>query len=151
MTEQVHQGQEYNTCVGYRLAISAFHNPIDSCKIGGHSRVSCLLKGIFNLKPPKPRHPLIWEVDQVLNYLKNLTVGNNLKNFAYKLLILLALTTASRASEITHLDIRYMLKSPLFYYFTLTKPIKVMKPGDSHPKIMFKGFEDNKDLCVARL
>ena len=64
--------------------------------------------------------------------------------------MLLARTTASRATEITHLDIRYMAKSPLFYWFTLTKPTKVIKPGDSHPKIMFKGFEDNKNLCVCK-
>ena len=56
--------------------------------------------------------------------------------------MLFALTTASRASEITHLDVRSMVKSPLFYCFTLTKPTKVM----------FKGFEDNKNknvLCKA--
>ena len=54
--------------------------------------------------------------------------------------MLFALTTASRASEITHLDVRYMVKSPLFYCFTLTKPTKVM----------FKGFEDNKNLCALQ-
>ena len=64
--------------------------------------------------------------------------------------MLLALTTASAALEITHLDIRYMVKSPLFYCFTLTKPAKVIKPGDSHLKIMFKGFNDNKNLCVCK-
>ena len=64
--------------------------------------------------------------------------------------MLLALTTASRASEITHLDIRYMIKSPLFYCFTLTKSSKVMNLGDSHPKIMFEGFEDNKNICVRK-
>ena len=86
-----------------------------------------------------------------LNYLNNLTVASNLKNSTYKLFVLLALTTASRASEITHLDIRYMIKSPLFYCFTLTKSTKVMKPGDSHPIIIFKGFEDNENLCVYKV
>ena len=64
--------------------------------------------------------------------------------------MLLALTTTSRASEITHLDIKYMIKYLLFYCFTLTKSTKVMKPGDSHLKIMFKGFEDNKNLCTYK-
>ena len=64
--------------------------------------------------------------------------------------MLLALTTTSTASEITHLHIRYMVKSPLFYCFTLTKPTKVMKPGDRYPKIMFKDFKDNKNLCVCK-
>ena len=66
------------------------------------------------------------------------------------LVMLLALTTASRALEIIHLDIRYTVKSPWFYCCTLTKPAKVMKPGDSHPKIIFKDFEDNKNPCVCK-
>lgn len=63
--------------------------------------------------------------------------------------MLLTLTTASRALVITNLDIRYMVKSPLFYCFTLTKPTKVMKPGDIHPKIVSKRFQDKENLCVC--
>ena len=49
--------------------------------------------------------------------------------------MLLALTTASRASELTHLDIRYMIL-PCFI--------------DSHPKRIFKGFGGHKNLCVCK-
>ena len=105
--------RKYNTIAGYRLAISAFHNPIDGCKVGDHPRESALVKGIFNLKPPKSRYPFICDMDQVLNYLNSLTVGSNLKNSTYKLVMLLALTAAARASEITHLEICLVL---LFYF-----------------------------------
>ena len=91
-----------------------------------------------------------WDVDQVLNYSNNLMVGSNLKNFNYKLVMLSALTTVSRALELTHLDIRYMINYSLFYFFTLTKPTSAMKPGDSHPKIIFKGFENHKNLFVCK-
>ena len=65
--------------------------------------------------------------------------------------MLLALTTASRGLEITHLHIRYMVKSPLFYCFSLKKPNKVMKPGDSHPNITFQGFQHIKNLYVFKV
>ena len=65
--------------------------------------------------------------------------------------MLLALTTVSRGLEITHLHIRYMVKSPLFYCFTLKKPNKVMKPGDSHPNITFQGFQHIKNLYVFKV
>ena len=65
--------------------------------------------------------------------------------------MLLALTTISRASELTHLDIRYMINSSFFYCFILTKPTLAMKPGDSHPKRIFKGFGDHKNLCVSKV
>ena len=80
LTEQFQEGREYNTIVGYRSAISVFHNLIDGFKVGVHPRVSPLVKYIFKLKLSKPRYSFIWDVDQVLNYLNNLTVGNNLKN-----------------------------------------------------------------------
>ena len=73
-----------------------------------------------------------------------------MKNSTYKLVMLLVLTTVSRASELTYLDIRYMKNSSLFYCFTLTKPKKAMKPGDSHPKIIFKSFGGHKNLCVCK-
>ena len=77
-------------------------------------------------------------------------VGSNLKNSTYKLVMLLALTTVSRASELTQLDIRHMINPSLFYCFTLKKPTGAMKPGDSHPKRIFKGFGNHKNLCVCK-
>ena len=151
LTEQYHEGWEYNTIAGYRSAISAFHNPIDSSTIGDHPRVSAMLKRFFNLKPRKPTFPFIWDVEKILNHRNNLAFGSNLKNFTYKLVILLALRAASRGLEITHLDIIYMVKSPLFYCFTLKKPNKIMKPGDSHPKITFWGFQHIKNLYVFKV
>ena len=65
--------------------------------------------------------------------------------------MLLALATIPRASELTHLDIRYMINSSLFYCFILTKPTLAMKPGDGYPKIIFKGFGDHKNLCVSKV
>ena len=76
---------EYNTIPGYRSIILAFHNPIDGCKVGHQRRLSALVTDIINLKSPKPRYPFIWDVDHVLNYLNNLTVGSNLKSSTYKL------------------------------------------------------------------
>ena len=83
LADQFHEGREY-IIAGYWSVISAFHNHIHSCKAGDHPKVSALVKGTFNLKPPKPRYPFIWDVDQVLNYLNNLTVSSNLKNSTYK-------------------------------------------------------------------
>ena len=65
--------------------------------------------GIFNLKSSKLRYPFIWDAEQVLNYPNNFTVGSNLKSSSYKLVMLLALPTVCRASELTRLDIRYMI------------------------------------------
>ena len=123
LTEELQEGKEYNTIAGYRSTISAFHYPLDGCRVGVQPTVSALMKGIFNKKPPKPKYTFIWNVDQVLGYLETLMLDNkNLGKLTYKLVMLLALTSAFRASEIWQLDINYMVKMDTFYRFTLAKP-----------------------------
>ena len=41
---------EFNTIAGFRLAISAYHKPIDGFLIGLHLRVATLLSGIFQFE-----------------------------------------------------------------------------------------------------
>lgn len=63
--------------------------------------------------------------------------------------MLLALSSASRASEIGQLNISYMSKQPSYYSFTLSKPTKVQKPGDPFTNIKYFKFEENEKLCVC--
>lgn len=89
------------------------------------------MKDVFNKNSPKPRYSFIWDVKQVLKYLASLPPDTSIndKLLTYKLVMLMALTSASRASEICHLDIRYMSKYASGYSFKLIKPTKVQKPG----------------------
>ena len=35
-----------------------------------HPRICSLVSGVFNLRPPKPRHMFVWDVKKVLDFLK---------------------------------------------------------------------------------
>lgn len=76
------------------------------------------MKGIFNRRPPQPKYGSTW---CVLDYIRSL--GSNkdlgLKQLSFKLVVLLALANASRASEIQALDIRYMLRKDGDVIFSL--------------------------------
>ena len=61
---------EYRSINNHRSAISAFHCTIDGFKAGQHPRVTALLKGVSNERPPKPRYTAVWDVEQVLRQLK---------------------------------------------------------------------------------
>ena len=78
------------------------HPTIDSLRVGEHPLVCQLMKGIFNKKPPLPRYTQTWKVHQVTSYLQGL--GDNsefsLKQLSGKLVVLLALTSAGRGSEL---------------------------------------------------
>ena len=51
-------GYEFSTTGCHRIALSAYYRPINDSKVGVHPRVSELIKGVINNKPPKPKHPM---------------------------------------------------------------------------------------------
>ena len=108
LTECFHEDFQFNTIAGFRSAISAYHDPIGRITVGSNSRVSALLSGIFNKRPPQPKYTFIWDVKRVIEFLTTLLYDSDhsLKDLTLKLTILLALTSAARASEICYLGTR---------------------------------------------
>ena len=80
-------------------------------KVGIYQKVSELMQGISNARPPQPKDTFTWGVQTVLKFIKE-NWGNNReiidKELSLKLAMLRALTTASRAMEIHHLNIENM-------------------------------------------
>ena len=97
--------------------------------VGKHTRVCNLVAGVYNKRPSEPRYCFVWDVETVLRYLKSLPVNKLLstKMLTLKLTMLLALTSASRCSEIRHLDNRFYTKSEGKICFNVIKPTKTSK------------------------
>ena len=72
------------------------------------------------------------------------------KNLILKLTMLLALTSASRASNIHHLDIPFMSLSEEKVVFNFPKLLKTWKKGRAPPKLEIFAFEKDTDLCVIQ-
>ena len=107
-----------------RSAISACHVHIDGNSVEKYPKVYALLTGIFNQRPPQPRYVFIWDVVIVLQYIRTHWYENSSLNDAdltCKLTTLLALTTASRASMIQHLNTEFMAKDKDRYIFLFQK------------------------------
>ena len=104
---------EYRTIGCHRSPISAFHDYVAGKPIDQHPEVCVLVSGIFNNRPPQRRYMFVWSLKSVINYIKTKSKNNeNLSGtfLIYKLVILMALTSASRASAIHCLDVRFMVK-----------------------------------------
>ena len=107
LAELFKKGLEYRAIGTHRSAIFAFHDPFENIRADNHSRVFALMSGIFNKRPPQPRHPFIWDVVTVLDFLRKLP-GNDLlsdKLLTLKVSMLFSLLSASRMSEITNLRV----------------------------------------------
>ena len=107
LTEMYNENKEHSTINSYRSAISTFHAKIDGVPAGQHPMVSRLMQGIFNTRPSKPRYTSVWDVEVVLNHIKNMPPLNELRltELAGKLAMLMALTNADRASDLHLLDL----------------------------------------------
>ncbi|KAK3108808.1 hypothetical protein FSP39_016198 [Pinctada imbricata] len=89
--------------------------------------------GIFNERPTKPRYTCTWDVDTVLRFLNSNEDNEklSLKDLTLKVTMLIALSTACRSSEVSRLDMNYMViddDSIMFSVPTLTKGRRCGEP-----------------------
>ena len=118
------KGYEHRTIGSHSSAISAFHDYVSEKPVVQHPDVCTLVSGILKNRSAQPRYMFAWSVESVINYIKTKWKNNeNLsrKYLTYKLVILMALTSASRSSEMHCLDVRFMVKSEDAYIFPFHK------------------------------
>ena len=65
--------------------------------------------------------------------------------------MLLAVTSASRALGLQHLNIRFMIKTPSSFTFTFQKLHKAWKKEKSPPAVVFHSFKEDSSLCVVEV
>ena len=146
------KGYECRSIGCHRLAISAFHDYVDWKLVAQHPEACALISGIFNNRPHQRRCMFVWSVESVINYIK--TKGKNNENksgkyLTYKTVILMALTSASRASAMHCLDVRFIVKSEDAYIFTFHKLHKSWKKGKAPPKLYFYKHPKDKELFAV--
>ena len=114
------KGLQCRTINSHRSAISAYHDHVDGKPVGKHLRVCPLLTGVFNQRPPQPRYTFVWDVEIVLVYLKTNMSDNSQKSdqdLTHELTDLMALSSASKASSLQHLNIKFMTRNDTSYKF----------------------------------
>ena len=99
-------GAQYRTINLHRSALSSTLKPIDGFCVGQHPLVCRLLKGAFNLRPPRPKLCPTWSVKGVLDTLRDWSPASklSLKCLSYKTAMLVALATAKRPGRLTLLS-----------------------------------------------
>ena len=94
----------------------------------------------------------VWSVESVINYIKTKWKNNeNLseKCLTYKLVILMALTSASTASARHCLSVRFMVKLENVYIFTFHRLHKSWRKEKAPPKLYLYKYPKDQELCVV--
>ena len=152
LTDLYKQELQYRTINNHRSAISAFHEQRQGKHVGEQPIVCALLAGIFNSRPPQPEYCFFWNFQTVIEFIRK-EWGRNQelsdKFLTCKLTMLLALTSASRALGLKHLNIRFMVKNPSSFTFTLHKLHKAWKKRKLPPSVVFHSFKEDSSLCFV--
>ena len=94
----------------------------------------------------------VWSVESVINYIKTKWKNNeNLseKCLTYKLVILMALTSASTAFARHCLSVRFMVKLENVYILTFHRLHESWRKGRAPPKLYFYKYPKDQELCVV--
>ena len=102
----------YSSINSPRSVLSAMGIVRDGVSVGSHPIVIRFMKGIYNLRPPVSRYVQTWDVNIVLNKLRNLSPVKyiSLKVLSMKLAMILCLVLAGRTQLLYLLTIEIMLK-----------------------------------------
>lgn len=148
LTECFKDGASYGTLNSHRSAISL----ISKDKIGENRLICRFLKGVFRLKPTRPKYAFTWDVSLVLKYLESLYPLENLglNALSKKTAMLLALCTAHRAQTLTSIKINNITKSTERLEIRIPEIIKTSGPGRFQPLIVLPSFNDKPELCLVK-
>ena len=142
---------EYSTINTYRSALSAYHDKVDNQTVGKHPKICNLMTGVFNRNPLKPRFLFIWDIEQVLTFIRGISNDKELpdRNINLKLAVLLFITSAGRCREICYLNIKFMVRTSNSFKFLFTKVTKSWRKRKPPSCLEFHKYSDDENLCVV--
>ena len=145
-------GFGYNAINSARSALASFLVLNDSTHtVGSHPMIARFMKGVFQLRPPRPRYSDIWDVNIVFKHLRKLSPANtlHLKDLTKKLCILMALISAQRAQSLQLLTLDNMLLKESSVTFQLDELLKQNRPGNTGFRLHMKAYPPDRRLCVV--
>ena len=133
-----------------RCALSAIGLVRDGFAIDAHPVIIRYMKGVFNLRPTGSKYTEIWPVSKVMIYLQKLSPVKelSLKMLTHKLVMLIALTLASRTQSIHLLSIENMSRCFDTYILHYSGLLKQSRPGSTNPVAELKTYPIDRRLCV---
>ncbi|XP_013394424.1 uncharacterized protein LOC106161898 isoform X1 [Lingula anatina] len=150
LTELYNKGLGYSSLNTARSALSSLGILLEQYTAGSHPQVIRFMKGVFNLRPSTSRYMDIWDVDQVLCYLRKLSPVRNisLKDLTLKLAMLIALVNAARIQTVHLLTVKNFKKLTSEYVFCCDGLIKQSRPGVHFSKVHLRAYPPDRRLCV---
>ena len=107
------------------------------------------MKGMSNNRQLKPRLIFVWDVRQVINFIKNMGKNEDLnpKDLSLKCVALLSICLVNRGSEIGKLNKKYMFEAQDRMIFGMEGRVKHSETGKANPNLEIYKFPEDLDIC----
>lgn len=147
LTQVFNDGGQYRTLNSCRSALSLILGPV----VSNDDRLKRFLKGVFRLKPPKPKYDVTWDTNLVLDKLSSWHPNEELTldKLTYKTITLLAISTAQRAQTLSKIKLSNVQKSSQSIIIKIPDFIKTSRPGCHQPVINLPFFSEKISICPA--
>ncbi|XP_050707606.1 uncharacterized protein LOC126992815 [Eriocheir sinensis] len=151
LTETFHRNVGYDSINTARGALSSLGIVVNGCRAGVHPLVIRFMRGVFNLRPTKPRYTETWDVKPVLQKLRTMYPLKNLslKEVTLKLVMLMALTQAARVQTLHLLVLNGITIGDDFISVPLGGILKQGRPSYNIRRIKFQAYPKDASLCVC--
>ncbi|CAK1595681.1 unnamed protein product [Parnassius mnemosyne] len=145
LSERFDAGASYGTLNAARSALSLLIGP----KVGCDDRLKRFFKGVFRLKPPKPKYNVTWDPGLVLDYLA-LQYPNesiDIELLTKKLVTILALTTGHRVQTLSHIKLQNIKINSSGVQIKIPDLIKTSNKNILQPILHLKIYTCKLEIC----
>ena len=147
-TELYEKGCQYSSITLARSALASLVTLRGYTALSEHPLIKRFIKGVYHLRPPKPKYSSIWDADILLRYWEQIEDNSklNLLELFKKVTTLLVLLHGLRISTIVIIDINLITMSNDLCIFYPSELLKYDRQGRPRDKIIYKKIENSK-LC----
>ena len=149
LSELFEKHSGYSALNTARSALSAMGLICDGFSIGSHPLIVRFMKGVYNLRLARSRYSQVWDISCVLQFLGKISPVSKLtlKMLTFKLVMLLALTLASRSQSLHLLCIDDMKKGFSSYTIHYSGLLKQSRAGCNSPVAEIRAYPPDRRLC----
>ena len=151
LTHLYHENLSFSAIGTAKSTIASFVTCTDEKNLHDNGDLKRFMKGICNLRPPRPKYGITWDVDTVLKFLKTLFPLDklSLKELTLKSVCLAALVSGQRAQSLHEMDLETSVRtdgtSISYIIKTLTKETR---PGIKTTPICIHQYAPEPALCA---
>ncbi|XP_031336552.1 uncharacterized protein LOC116165927 [Photinus pyralis] len=146
LTSEFKNGASYGSLNSIRSALALLISP----NVGSNDNVQRFFKGVYNLRPGRPKYDTTWDPQEVLRVLEKMTNSDiTIERLTKKLVMLLALSTGHRIQTLSLIKIDNIIKKSNAFEIKISDRIKTSGRQRTQPVLFVPYFKDKPQLCVA--